>query len=130
MAVVTLLSMLSPPSSRCRSAAFDARCRLWLPLKHYTLVMLCKFHLRPPCTTEESKKPDIRRTRRYLGKARASWEAGGAPADLATISGKAPVKTKRDVFLYIISGAKVRAPAAAMALIERLSAAATTLWCR
>jgi len=26
----------------------------------------------------------------------------------------------RDVFIYMISGAKVRAPAAAMALIERL----------
>jgi hypothetical protein len=29
-------------------------------------------------------------------------------------------KSKRDVFIYMISGAKVRAPAAAMALIERL----------
>ena len=29
-------------------------------------------------------------------------------------------KAKRDVFIYMISGAKVRAPAAAMALIERL----------
>jgi uncharacterized protein YecE (DUF72 family) len=49
------------------------------------------------------------------------WEAGGAPDDLATIGGKAPAKAKRDVFIYMISGAKVRAPAAAMALIERLS---------
>jgi hypothetical protein len=29
-------------------------------------------------------------------------------------------KSKRDVFIYMISGAKVRAPAAAMALIEAL----------
>jgi uncharacterized protein YecE (DUF72 family) len=49
-----------------------------------------------------------------------AWADGGAPADLATISDKAPAKTKRDVFLYMISGAKVRAPAAATALIERL----------
>jgi uncharacterized protein YecE (DUF72 family) len=49
------------------------------------------------------------------------WEAGGAPDDLATIGGNAPAKAKRDVFIYMISGAKVRAPAAAMALIERLS---------
>ena len=49
-----------------------------------------------------------------------SWAAGGAPADLPTIGGGAPAKAPRDVFIYMISGAKVRAPAAAMALIERL----------
>ena len=49
-----------------------------------------------------------------------SWAAGGAPDDLPTIAGQSPPKTKRDVFVYMISGAKVRAPAAAMALIERL----------
>ena len=40
--------------------------------------------------------------------------------DLKTIAGDSPARQKRDVFLYMISGAKVRAPAAAMALIERL----------
>jgi uncharacterized protein YecE (DUF72 family) len=50
-----------------------------------------------------------------------AWEAGGAPDDLDTIDKKPPAKVKRDVFIYMISGAKVRAPAAAMALIERLS---------
>jgi uncharacterized protein YecE (DUF72 family) len=49
-----------------------------------------------------------------------TWADGGAPDDLAIIGGKAPEKAKRDVFIYMISGAKVRAPAAAMALIERL----------
>jgi uncharacterized protein YecE (DUF72 family) len=49
-----------------------------------------------------------------------AWADGGAPDDLATVGGKAPAKAKRDVFIYMISGAKVRAPAAAMALIERL----------
>ena len=49
-----------------------------------------------------------------------TWADGGAPADLTTIAGKAPAKKKRDVFIYMISGAKVRAPAAAMALIERV----------
>jgi uncharacterized protein YecE (DUF72 family) len=48
------------------------------------------------------------------------WAEGGAPDDLATIAGEKPAKAKRDVFIYMISGAKVRAPAAAMALIERL----------
>jgi uncharacterized protein YecE (DUF72 family) len=45
---------------------------------------------------------------------------GRAPDDLGTIAGTVPPKAKRDVFVYVISGAKVRAPAAAMALIERL----------
>jgi uncharacterized protein YecE (DUF72 family) len=49
-----------------------------------------------------------------------TWENGGAPDDLAGVTGKAPKKMARDVFIYMISGAKVRAPAAAMALIERL----------
>jgi uncharacterized protein YecE (DUF72 family) len=52
------------------------------------------------------------------------WQAGGAPEDLPRIhSGVAP-KVKRPVFIYMISGAKVRAPAAAMALIERVRTAA------
>ncbi|HKA79132.1 MAG TPA: DUF72 domain-containing protein [Xanthobacteraceae bacterium] len=49
-----------------------------------------------------------------------TWEDGGAPDDLPPIAGTAPAKAKRDVFIYMISGAKVRAPAAAMALIERV----------
>ncbi len=49
-----------------------------------------------------------------------AWESGSAPDDLATLAAK-PAKAKRDVFIYMISGAKVRAPDAAMALIERLS---------
>ncbi len=51
---------------------------------------------------------------------RARQLAGGeVPADLATAGPAAP-KAARDVFLYVISGAKERNPAAAMALIERL----------
>jgi uncharacterized protein YecE (DUF72 family) len=50
-----------------------------------------------------------------------AWEAGGAPDDLPTIAGQSPPRKPRDVFLYMISGAKVRAPAAAMALIERVT---------
>ena len=57
---------------------------------------------------------------RTWAKRAREWAAGGAPDDLKTIGGKAPAKGKRDVFIYMISGAKVRAPAAAMALIERL----------
>jgi uncharacterized protein YecE (DUF72 family) len=54
----------------------------------------------------------------WAKRARA-WEVGGVPDDLAMLGGK-PAKSKRDVFVYMISGAKERAPAAAMALIERL----------
>jgi uncharacterized protein YecE (DUF72 family) len=50
------------------------------------------------------------------------WESGGAPDDLPQVDVAPAPKTKRPVFLYMISGAKVRAPAAAMALIERVRA--------
>jgi uncharacterized protein YecE (DUF72 family) len=55
----------------------------------------------------------------WAKRARA-WEKGGAPDDLKPITPTAPDRKPRDVFVYMISGAKVRAPAAAMALIERL----------
>jgi uncharacterized protein YecE (DUF72 family) len=54
----------------------------------------------------------------WAKRARA-WAQGGAPEDLETIA-PAAAKTPRDVFLYVISGDKVRNPAAAMALIERV----------
>jgi uncharacterized protein YecE (DUF72 family) len=48
-----------------------------------------------------------------------TWAAGGDPESLSPIS--VPKKSKaRDVFVYFINGAKERAPAAAMALLERL----------
>jgi uncharacterized protein YecE (DUF72 family) len=49
------------------------------------------------------------------------WEEGGVPKDLHTIGTEAPAKKRRDVFIYMISGAKERAPAAAMALMEQLN---------
>ena len=50
-----------------------------------------------------------------------TWAAGGVPKDLARIESAAPKKAPRDTFIYFIHEAKVRAPAAAMALIERLT---------
>jgi uncharacterized protein YecE (DUF72 family) len=50
------------------------------------------------------------------------WAEGGAPDDLPCADKTRPKKTKRDVFIYIIHEGKVRAPAGAMALIERLEA--------
>jgi uncharacterized protein YecE (DUF72 family) len=64
----------------------------------------------------------------YSSRALAIWAnrlrdyaAGRMPDDLAAVT--APVKSRvaRDVFAYVIAGAKARAPAAAMALIERLN---------
>ena len=49
-----------------------------------------------------------------------TWAAGGEVDDLPRFGAKPAAKKKRDVFVYMIAGAKVRAPAAAMALIERL----------
>ena len=55
----------------------------------------------------------------WARRARA-WADGGAPDDVPTVTGQRPASRQRDVFVYIISGAKVRNPAAALALIERL----------
>jgi len=49
------------------------------------------------------------------------WAAGDIPDGLETVAKAAP-KEPRDVFLYVISGHKVRNPAAAEALIARLGA--------
>ena len=50
-----------------------------------------------------------------------TWAKGGEPADLPRVDKKSAAKTPRDVFLYVIHEAKLRAPAAAMALIERIA---------
>jgi len=49
------------------------------------------------------------------------WAAGRVPAGLHTVAKPAAKASARDVFLYVISGFKVRNPAAAMALIARLA---------
>jgi uncharacterized protein YecE (DUF72 family) len=52
-----------------------------------------------------------------------TWASGGAPDDLRYVAAEPKSKVKkqpRDVFIYFIHEAKVRAPAAAMALIERV----------
>ncbi|MCO5129534.1 MAG: DUF72 domain-containing protein [Xanthobacteraceae bacterium] len=49
-----------------------------------------------------------------------TWAAGGEPDDLPRVGPAARKKQPRDVFAYVIHEGKVRAPAAAMALIERV----------
>jgi uncharacterized protein YecE (DUF72 family) len=54
---------------------------------------------------------------RWASAARA-WAQGGVPEGLDTLAPPAGAG-KRDVFLYVISGDKIRNPAAAMELIAR-----------
>ena len=49
------------------------------------------------------------------------WSQGGSPDGLPYVADAAPV-VPRDTFVFMINGAKVRAPAAAQALIARLKA--------
>jgi uncharacterized protein YecE (DUF72 family) len=56
----------------------------------------------------------------WAGRLKA-WAAGGAPADLPRVDPGQPLeKTPRDVFAYVIHEGKIRAPAAAKALIEKV----------
>ncbi|MBI2727625.1 MAG: DUF72 domain-containing protein [Polaromonas sp.] len=48
------------------------------------------------------------------------WAAGDAPDDLPSIEDVPKKQAPRDVFIFFINGAKERAPAAAMALLQRL----------
>src|SRR5262249_7805323 len=80
-----------------------------------------RFRLCPPAAHVGEGKNRLSAARaRALGQTRTQLGRGAAPDDLATITAPVPQQGKRDVFIYMISGAKVRAPAAAMALIERL----------
>ncbi|WBH15207.1 DUF72 domain-containing protein [Sphingomonas radiodurans] len=55
-------------------------------------------------------------------EAARTWAAGGAPESLPYVENAAPPTTPRETFVFFINGAKVRAPAGAQALIERLRA--------
>ncbi len=55
----------------------------------------------------------------WARRARA-WASGSAADGLDSVLPQRADRKSRDVYLYVISGHKVRNPAAAMALIERL----------
>lgn len=61
---------------------------------------------------------------RWAARAK-TWAQGGEPADLPRVDKTKAKKAPRDVFIYFIHEAKVRAPAAAMALIDRVSGGRT-----
>jgi len=56
----------------------------------------------------------------WTGRVRA-WASGKSPDGLQTLGPKPAGRGARDVFLYVISGFKQRNPAAAMAIIDRLT---------
>ncbi|MBV8393416.1 MAG: DUF72 domain-containing protein [Alphaproteobacteria bacterium] len=69
----------------------------------------------------EIDEPTADFTYARLMKSEEKVKTGYKPAELDTWAKKAKAWAKRgDVFVYFISGAKVRNPAAAMALIERI----------
>lgn len=72
-------------------------------------------------TTEKAKNGYAPKALEAWATRAETWASGGAPEDLESF-GKKAAKKPRDVFLYVISGFKERNPAAAMALIERLTA--------
>ncbi len=54
-------------------------------------------------------------------QAARQWAKGEVPVDLESVASEPAPAVARDVFLYVISGAKVRNPAAAIALTRRLA---------
>ena len=57
----------------------------------------------------------------WAGRLQA-WAAGSEPADLPRVAPAGSPAAPREVYAFFISGAKERAPAAALATIERLAA--------
>ena len=56
-------------------------------------------------------------------EAAREWAVGGSPDGLPYVGADRAKRRPRETFVFFINGAKVRAPAGALALIERLSAA-------
>lgn len=89
---------------------------------------LCRKHKVAIAAIESDKHPLIDETTcdftyARLQKTQEDIETGYTKPELRKLAERArawEAKGKRDVFVYMISGAKVRAPAAAMALIEVL----------
>ena len=55
-----------------------------------------------------------------LAECAQRWGSGGEPDGVPRVEPALPAAAPRDVFIYFISGAKEKAPAAAMALLQRL----------
>ncbi len=78
----------------------------------YTRMMRTDSQLPQGCTPEELDQ---------LAECGRLWNAGGQPSGLPLVeTGGAPKAAPRDVFMFFISGAKEKAPHAAMGLLDRL----------
>ena len=78
-------------------------------------------YARLQCASEQEATGYSAKALAQWQKRAAEWAAGKTPTDLPLIAPpqRKPPKS-RDVFIYFINGFKPKAPAAAMALIERL----------
>lgn len=79
-------------------------------------------YARLQCTSEGEESGYPAEALNVWAKRAFVWSEGKVPNDLESVAGpeKSPPKT-REVFVYFINGFKPKAPAAAMALIEKLS---------
>lgn len=77
-------------------------------------------YLRLQRTSEEIESGYCKRDLETWARRARAFAEGGAPTDLSVLADPPRAKSKRDVFIYMISGAKVRAPAAAQALLAQL----------
>ena len=76
-------------------------------------------YARLQCTREDEPLGHSREELDRLAARAKAWARGESPAGLPYVADPAPA-TARDSYLFFIAGAKARAPAAAMALMERL----------
>jgi uncharacterized protein YecE (DUF72 family) len=72
-------------------------------------------------TTESEERGYSAASLDQWAKRAKTWAAGESPEDLKTVAAPKSDAAAREVFLYVISGHKQLNPAAAMALIERVS---------
>jgi uncharacterized protein YecE (DUF72 family) len=78
-------------------------------------------YARLQCASEDEERGYGEAALDAWAKRARAWAGGGAPEDLAPVGRPEATPPKaRDVFIYMINGFKPKAPAAAMALIERL----------
>ena len=76
-------------------------------------------YARLQCTKEEEPTGYAPRDLDRWAETAKGWSRGESPPGLPYVA-EAPLPRPRDTYLFFIAGAKVRAPAAAMALMERL----------
>lgn len=126
---ITLRHAIEPRHESFRNRAFIAKARaagvavVFADHEHYPLIPDLSadfvYARLMRAREEEPAGYDDGELDRWTSKAR-DWAAGKSPVGLDYVSDLPAETTPRDVFVFMINGAKVRAPAAAQALIGRL----------